>query len=366
MLHPHGAHDKPEHVFAQLPGPAAATVDVTDQVLVIVLARNAFQAAGDLPGQWLQQLVARGQRANRRQVQLLELPAVAFVLAQFHLQNFDLRAQREAFGVVVEVMVGHAQAVLGEGFIAPSADAGLPGARFMTVLGQTRLRNIKRRRRVLIDRPQQFETALGALRVAFLAVGAVTFQAIRGVDDQRLAIARQCLEICALKLLLIGADLQYPLLLFISQRLGTAQQLTLPGRTILDGLDQAGLFHGLDGVGRDGREGELFGQAQARSRHLQQFKQAIGAVFVEEKIVELDLFQFPDVLDHARRFCLGKVQPVFPQVAVFQAAVFRELFLVRHQRKQPRVAPHKAFPGVKDAVVGTFDVGAEVDRITEQ
>ncbi|MNC65446.1 hypothetical protein D3C75_1157380 [compost metagenome] len=72
------------------------------------------------------------------------------------------------------------------------------------------------------------------------------------------------------------------------------------------------------------------GQAQARARHLQQFQQAIGAVFVEEEIIELNLFQLPDVLDHPRRFLLGQVQPVLPQVAVFEAAVFREFFLVRH------------------------------------
>ena len=38
---------------------------------------------------------------------------------------------------------------------------------------------------------------------------------------------------------------------------------------------------------------------------LQQFEQAIGAVFVEEEVIELDLLQFPDVLDHAPGF-LGR------------------------------------------------------------
>ncbi len=78
--------------------------------------------------QRLQQGVARGQGADGGQVQLLQLPVVAFVLAQFHLQDFDLRAEGEAFGVVVEVVVGHAQAVFAEGFVATGADAGLPGA----------------------------------------------------------------------------------------------------------------------------------------------------------------------------------------------------------------------------------------------
>ncbi len=93
----------------------------------------------------------------------------------------------------------------------------------------------------------------------------------------------------------------------------------------------------------NGRQGELFGQAQARASHLQQLQQAIGTVFVEEEIVELDLLQLPDVLNHARRFCLGQVQAVFPQVTVFEAAVFREFFLVRHQRKRPGYPPIRPF-----------------------
>ncbi|MNG36836.1 hypothetical protein D3C84_1239980 [compost metagenome] len=78
-----------------------------------------------------------------------------------------------------------------------------------------------------------------------------------------------------MQLFLIGADFQHPLLFFRIQRLGAAEQFALTGRTILDGLHQSGIFHGFDGVGRDGRERELLGQAQARAGHLQQFQQAV-------------------------------------------------------------------------------------------
>jgi hypothetical protein len=57
-----------------------------------MLARHPLQTACDLPRQRLQQLIARGQRANGRQIQLLHLPVIAFVLTQFQLQDFDLRA----------------------------------------------------------------------------------------------------------------------------------------------------------------------------------------------------------------------------------------------------------------------------------
>ncbi len=72
------------------------------------------------------------------------------------------------------------------------------------------------------------------------------------------------------------------------------------------------------------------------------------------------------MLDHALGLDLGEVEAIFPQVAVFEAAVFGEFFLVRHQREQARVAAHQAFPGIEDAVVRAFDIGAEVDRVAEQ
>ncbi len=72
------------------------------------------------------------------------------------------------------------------------------------------------------------------------------------------------------------------------------------------------------------------------------------------------------MLDHAPGFFRSQVQPVFPQVAVFQAAVFRQFFLIRHQRKQPRVAACQTFPRVQNAVVHAFDVGTEVDRIAQE
>ncbi|MNQ89134.1 hypothetical protein D3C85_1044320 [compost metagenome] len=152
----------------------------------------------------------------------------------------------------------------------------------------------------------------------------------------------------------------------VGQRLGPAQQLSFAGRAVIDLFHQPCIFHGLDRVGRDRGQRELFGEPEARSRDLQQFQQAVGAVLIEEEIVELDLLELPDVFNHALGFDLRQVQSVLPQVTVLQAAVFREFFLVGHQGKQSRIAAHQAFPGVQNAVVRTFDVGAEVDRVTEQ
>ena len=72
------------------------------------------------------------------------------------------------------------------------------------------------------------------------------------------------------------------------------------------------------------------------------------------------------MLDHAPGFLGRQVQAVFPQVAVFQTAVFAELLAVGQQGEQPRVAAHQTFPGIEDAVVAAFDEGAEVQRVAEQ
>ncbi|MNJ70311.1 hypothetical protein D3C77_667600 [compost metagenome] len=72
------------------------------------------------------------------------------------------------------------------------------------------------------------------------------------------------------------------------------------------------------------------------------------------------------MFEHARGFHGRQAQPVLPQVAVFQAAVFADFLAVGHQREQPGVAAHQALPGVQDAVVHALYIGAEIQRITEQ
>ena len=72
------------------------------------------------------------------------------------------------------------------------------------------------------------------------------------------------------------------------------------------------------------------------------------------------------MFDHARGFFRRQVQPVLPQVAVFQAVVLAELLAIRHQGEQAGVAAHQAAPGVENAVVVAFDEGAEIQRVAQQ
>ena len=128
VLDPRGAQGEAQETVGQLPGGTGATVDMTDQDLVIMLARHPLEPSRYLPGPGLEQFVAWCQGTDGRKVQALHLPVVVFVLAQLELQDLDLRAQRETVGIVVEVMVGHAQAVFGVGAVVAGADAQLPGA----------------------------------------------------------------------------------------------------------------------------------------------------------------------------------------------------------------------------------------------
>ncbi|MCY1175440.1 hypothetical protein D9M73_156790 [compost metagenome] len=164
----------------------------------------------------------------------------------------------------------------------------------------------------------------------------------------------------------VGAYSQHLALFAVVEWLGPGQQFTFARGAVGFAGDQAGLLHGFHRVGGNGGQRELRRQVQARPGHLQQLQQAIRAVFVKEEVVELDLLQLPHMLDHTSGFFGGQVQLVFPQVAVFQAAVFGQFFLVGHQREQPRVATHQAFPGVQDAVVAAFDIGTEVDGVAQQ
>ena len=236
----------------------------------------------------------------------------------------------------------------------------------MAVFGKLGALDLQLWRRVLVDGAQQFIAALRAPGVALKAIGPVAFKTIGRVDNQCLTRFGQRHEGRVLQLRLIGADLQHPLLFFGVEHFGPVQQLAFAGRAVFDAFYQAGFLDRFNRVGGDRCQRELGGQLQAGAGHLQQFKQAVGAVFIEEKVIELDLFQFPHMFNHALGFFGGQVEPVFPQVAVFQAAVFREFFLVGHQGKQAGVTTGQAFPGIQNAVVGAFDVGAEVDRVAEQ
>ncbi len=95
----------------------------------------------------------------------------------------------------------------------------------MAFFRQAGARDVQLWRRVLIDRLQQLEAALRALRVALKTVGAVAFQTVGGVLNQRAAFFGLREVLAVVQLFLIGADLQYPLLLVCIERFGAAQQL---------------------------------------------------------------------------------------------------------------------------------------------
>src|SRR5690606_24842953 len=151
-LKAHGAHGKPAQPCAKAPGKPTPPDQIACQAFIIAEPRHPLGACCDLPGPGLEQTGARRQRANADQVKLLYLPVVALVLAQLQFTQFDLCPERKTVEVVEQVMVRHAQTVLGEGAISTVTDTQLQGSRAVAVLGQQRPLNIQTWRRVAVDR----------------------------------------------------------------------------------------------------------------------------------------------------------------------------------------------------------------------
>ncbi|CAM5270732.1 hypothetical protein SSTU70S_07112 [Stutzerimonas stutzeri] len=216
---------------------------------------------------------------------------VALVLPQTQLGDLDLCAERKTCQVVDQVVIGHAQTVFGKGPLIAAADAELQGARFMAVFRQHRALDVQARRRVAIDRLQQTITVRGIRRIALLTSHPVAHQTIGTVLNQCPSLARQRLEIVAFELLGIVGQLAYPAQLLALERCGTGQQFTLARRPIVDVGDQPGIDYRTHGIGRNRGQRELFSQFQAGPGDLQQLKQTVGTVLVEEEIVEADLLE---------------------------------------------------------------------------
>src|SRR5690606_19768235 len=366
VLKTQGAHGKTEQPFAQLPLGSSAAVDTSHEALIPISPRHALGTGGDLPGPGLDQIGTRRQRADADQIEVLELPVIAFVLAQPELPQLDLGPEWKAVEVVEQIVIGQAQGVVGKGALTAMADTQLQGARPMAFLGQLRPWNLQARRRVAVDRLQQAIAAVGAGRIPLLTGLAIAQQSVGAILNQGAAFGRQSQILAVLQRRVISGQALYPTQLAAIQRGRARQQFMLAGGSIIDALDQPGVLHCPHGVCGDGGQRELIGELQPRPGNFQQLEQTVGAVFVEEEVIEADLAQLPDMLEHAPGFLRRQVQPVFPQVAVFHAAVFGDLLAIGHQREKSGVAAHQALPGIQNAVVHALDKGAEVERVTQQ
>ncbi len=121
--------------------------------------------------------------------------------------------------------------------------------------------------RVLVDRAQQFEAALGACRGRTQAIGAV---AARGKQHPRSAPASRGSALNAgSAALLVVVDFQHPLLLIAIEWLGVPA-VHVHGGAIVDLFHQPRVFYRFVTVSGSWWVG-TFSQTQARGGHLQQF-----------------------------------------------------------------------------------------------
>src|SRR5690554_3718913 len=95
---------------------------MSHEALIPISPRHALGTGGDLPGPGLDQIGTRRQRADADQIEVLELPVIAFVLAQPELPQLDLGPEWKAVEAVEQIVIGQAQGVIGR---TPAACAAL-------------------------------------------------------------------------------------------------------------------------------------------------------------------------------------------------------------------------------------------------
>ena len=100
---------------------------------------------------------------------------------------------------------------------------------------------------------------------------------------------------------------------------------------------------------------------QRRIGILDQGQQMVGAVLFEKEIIEVRVPQFPGMHKQTRDLMVCKVQPVFPDIAVLNVAVFLDLEVVGNRREVAAVA-------AKDAAdrIGQAGIRRHVRRIVDR
>jgi len=71
----------------------------------------------------------------------------------------------------------------------------------------------------------------------------------------------------------------------------------------------------------------------------------IGTIFLKKEIVEVSIAEFPRMHQQTAHLIVRQVQPVFPDIAIFNVTVFLNLHIVRDRRKKTFVSSGKAFDG---------------------
>src|SRR5581483_4051771 len=86
-------------------------------------------------------------------------------------------------------------------------------------------------------------------------------------------------------------------------------------------------------VGRESVERELVRQVNLGIGNLDQGENLVGAVLLEEKIIERRVAHFPGVHEQALDLLRGEIEPVLPEIAVLEIAVFARLDVIRMSRE---------------------------------
>ncbi len=99
-----------------------------------------------------------------------------------------------------------------------------------------------------------------------------------------------------------------------------------------------------------------------RTRHLNQLEQTERAVLVKEVVVEVNILQLPEVVDHPIDLALVQLQGVLPDIPALHVRVLLDLLNIGHQVEAARIAARQPPVNIEQRVILLGGHGAEVDR----
>ena len=322
-----------------------------------------FQAALHVPAQRLGEAATRGQRANAHHIQLFKPGRAGFGAAQGDAQPLDLGAVQKTTAVVQEVVVGKPVADFTEVVTAPLAAGRRQHLRPVAGFRRRFIRQLRvLHRGQPVDQRQQREgTAGDVLGACRLAVNEAHV-AVGGTRHHRLPPGRPRLKGVTLRHRRVRRQAPGQRLLLVVEPVTQSGQLHFLGGPVVALRHQAALIQRAHRIHRQLGETQLIQQPALRTRHLNQLEQAERAVLVKEVVVEVNILQLPEVVDHPIDLALVQLQGVLPDIPALHVRVLLDLLNIGHQVEAARIAARQPPVNIEQRVILLGGHGAEVDR----
>src|SRR5690606_28387768 len=135
------------------------------------------------------------------------------------------------------------------------------------------------------------------------------------------------------------------------QRIYVGTQLHRLGGTVFALRHQVIVIQGTHRIDRCLGETKTLDQVFTGTRYVEQLQQAERTVFIKEVVVEIDVLQFPQVVNQPRHLFIVQRQAVLPDITVLQVRVFLDLGDVGNNGEAARVATGETTIDIQQRVV---------------